>query len=190
MFCTNCGKSINPEAKHCKECGALNPFVPKILPENPTATPQKKSHTLFAVIVTVIITFLITAFFSWGLQLNRDEKVTNVLISMIEMIGRQKQAWTNAEGIITTYQAAFDPQCFRSEECINTAATLITTLRANIDKESVEMENLWQKGTILNDFSEIYENLDDDQKTSINRIFELYFPEEKKELDTTSNSLL
>ena len=103
---------------------------------------------------------------------------------LIETVGRQSSAWAKTESIIELMAGALTAECLASPDCIDKAISEVTTLRANVDKESQEIENLWVVGTVSEDFASFYNDLDYKNQLIIDRVLDQYFPEEGEELDT------
>ena len=191
MYCNHCGNKIETDEKYCTSCGK------KVVHESEHIEPKKKYRAglvFMIIIVTIIGLIALNARRIINLQSSyiyaTEDEAVNIITNLIEMVGRQGQAWTKSEGIVDIYEYAFTPECLYSEECITEASVQVTTLKAEIQKETEEISNLWNKGTVSEDLKSFYASLEDYNQLKIQKILNLYFPDEEAELGTISATLL
>lgn len=61
VFCSSCGKELDPNSKFCLNCGAA--VTPSVLPQNEAPRPRKRSHLKrnIAIVVVLLIVVVISA---------------------------------------------------------------------------------------------------------------------------------
>ena len=105
---------------------------------------------------------------------DKSGQSANIISHLIETAGRQQQAWTKSEQINNLFSTAISEECVYTEGCIDEAVRQITILRAEIDKESSEIENLWSENVIGKEFDEYYASLDENSKIRIMDLITIY----------------
>jgi hypothetical protein len=184
MHCINCGNQLKGEEKFCTSCGKAVVHFADI------GSNKKKSHgRVKAVILTALVTSVFWFFYYFGF-VDKSSQSINVVSHLIETVGRQREAWTKAEEITELFSVGISDECLYTAGCVDEAVSRITTLRAEIDKESAEIDNLWSENVFGLDFEEYYLSLDEKSQIQLFDIMNTYFPEESEELETTSATLL
>lgn len=183
MYCINCGDKISEGEKFCTNCGKKVVSLHD-LPES----PQKKGKNWKTIILTFIICSFIWFFYYYGF-VDKSTESANIMSHLIETVGRQRQAWEKSEQITELMSTGLSDECLYTEGCVNEVVDRITTLRAEIDKESEEIDNLWSENVIGRDFEIYFSSLDENGQIKLMDIMDIYFPEESEELET-GNRLL
>lgn len=183
MYCEECGKKIEEGSTFCTHCG--HKVREKSHDKNLWSRSKAFIWIFISIVVSSIIWFLILAYNSVSVE---DEAV-NVVEHSLETIGRQSQAWSNSEKIIDLIGEGFSSDCLSYDPCINELTSQITTLRADIEKERVEIDNLWTTGTVSEDFQSFYNGLDNKNRLRLKKIMDLYFPDASNELETPARLL-
>lgn len=183
MHCINCGNKLNEGDKFCTRCGKKVVKLDELV-----QAPQKRGISWKSIILTFLITSFLWFFYYYGF-VDKSAESANIMSHLIETAGRQQQAWDKSEQATELLYAGFSDECLYTEECVDEVVSRITTLRAEIDKESVEIDNLWSENVIGHDFEIYFSRLDESSQIRLMDILNIYFPEESQELET-GNRLL
>jgi len=183
MHCINCGSKLGEDEKFCTNCGKKVVKLDELI-----QTPQKKSWHWKTIILTVLLTSFFWFFYYFGFVDKSDESA-NIMGHLIETVGRQKQAWGKSEQITELIGTGISEECLYTEGCVDEVVGQITILRAEIDKESSEIDNLWSENIIGRDFDMYFSSLTESDQIKLIDIMNIYFPEESKELETTNKLL-
>src|SRR3990172_6689047 len=177
MYCTNCGNKLGEEEKFCTNCGKKVVKLDELI-----HAPEKKRWHWKTIILTLLITSFFWFFYYYGF-VDKSTQSANIMSHLIETVGRQKQAWEKSEQITELFGTGISDECLYTEGCVDEVVSRVTTLRAEIDKESVEIDNLWSENVIGNDFDAYFSTLDESSQTKLMDVLNIYFPEETKELE-------
>lgn len=176
MHCINCGDKISDNEKFCTACGKKVEVEQKL-------NSSKIAWHWKTFILTAIIASLVWFFYYFGF-VNKNTESANVIGHLLETVGRQKQAWTKSEKIIELFGTGLSDDCLYTVGCVDEVVTQVTTLRAEIDKENLEINNLWTEEGMLKDFEIFFSSLDESDQSKLNDILNIYFPDEKVDVNT------
>lgn len=183
MHCINCGQEIAIQQKYCTKCGKSNYF-----PTNDEQANKKPRSKWKVILLTTLLTSLFWFFYYYGF-VDKSNETTNIISHLLETVGRQQQAWSKSEKIPEILVDAFSEECLITEGCVDEALSSMTSLKAEIDKENVELGNLWSEDVIGQNFEVFYSSLSEENKARLMDVIRIYFPEETKNLET-GNQLL
>jgi len=181
--------------KHCVSCGVEIAGRHK---ENKGVWSRKKAAVW--IIVSVLLTSIVVTFF-WvlvvldnktrsdtQLQQSNDE-AANVISHLLETIGRQSTAMSDAEQITRVMTVAISSDCIFSPDCVDKAVSDMTSLRTKVDSEKQEIDNQWSETGIGGDLDSYFYQLNTRQQTKIIDVMKIYFPDEVKDLKTDGSLL-
>ena len=183
MHCINCGQEIAIQQKYCIKCGKSNYSL-----ASDEQTNKKPRSTWKVILLTTILTSLFWFFYYYGF-VDKSNETTNIISHLLETVGRQQQAWSKSEEITGIFSQAISEECLYAKGCADEALNVMTSLRIEIDKENIEINNLWSENVIGNNFEVYFSSLTEDNKTKLMDVMKIYFPEETNNLNT-GNQLL
>ncbi len=108
MFCIHRGNKLDNGDKFCTKCVKKTVKVNEQILE-----PEKRRLPWKTFVLTLFITSFFWFFYYYGFA-DKSTESANIMVHLIETVGRQKQAWEKSEQIIELMTAGF------SEECIYT----------------------------------------------------------------------
>lgn len=185
MHCIKCGAEIAEDGNFCTGCGEK--VITKKIDEKKKFWSRKKS--IWLIIASIITTSLFWNFLLGTTILSTEDESVNIITHLIETIGRQSQAWEKTEQIIELVVYGISDECIYQPVCVDETVDAVTTLRAEIEKERQEIENLWSESVIGHDFESYLSGLGAKNLVKIIDVLDIYFPEEAKEYSTSATLL-
>lgn len=190
MFCTKCGANIPDDSEFCTGCGkrVITGDSKRKRKSREKLWSRKKSILL--ILLSIILTSVFWVF-AWGLDIvSTEDEAVNIIVHLIETLGRQTTAWDKTEQIINLLSYSVSDECISNPTCVNDTIDSITALWAEIEKEGEEIENLWSKEVLSQDLRSYFSKLNKKNLNKILDVFTIYFPEESEELEPPEKLLL
>ncbi|OGC68602.1 hypothetical protein A2415_01160 [candidate division WWE3 bacterium RIFOXYC1_FULL_39_7] len=185
MYCKECGGKLLKGDSYCTKCGK------KITPVG-IVESQKKGWGLWKVVAVLLVSVILTSVF-WAVAIEKSDRSSysaRIISHLLETIGRQGAAWGKNDQMIDLIGTGLSDECLGTSGCTDEAISQITVLSAEIEKEREEIGNLWSETGISDDFVQYFSSLDITEKTKIQDVMRIYFPDETKDINTTGNQLL
>ena len=185
MFCIYCGADIPKDSKYCISCGKKSALLELQDSKEIGLKKKSKRKTLLTIVFTVIITSSIWLSIYGGDIIKSEDETVNIITRSLETIGRQVKAWDKTEQIIQLINYGISDECFNQTNCVEEVIDTVTTLRAEIDKEGEEINNIWNSEVFWQDLEQYFSKLDDKNKKKIMDVINVYFPEETEEIQSS-----
>jgi predicted nucleic acid-binding Zn ribbon protein len=185
MFCIHCGADIPGNSKYCTSCGKKTSVLE--LQDNKDSNLKKKSKkkTLLTILITIVITSAIWLSIYGTDITTTEEETVNIISRSLETIGRQIKAWSKTEDIISLMSYGISDECMYETGCVEEVVDSVTTLRAEIDKEGEEIDNIWNSEVFWQDLEQYFSKLEEKNQKKILDVINLYFPEESEEIQSS-----
>lgn len=191
MFCVKCGANVLNGSRFCTTCGA------RLVAETANEEISGKRRGLWTKrkgIIFIIFSIVLTSGF-WVIIYGSDvvsteDEAVNIIVHLIETIGRQEDAWEKTEQSIDTLFYALSDECLSDPNCVEDSSSAVLTLWAEVEKEKEEIGNLWSEGVLGQDMESYFSKLGDKNLNKILDVFNIYFPEEVEDLEQTDLLLL
>jgi len=191
MFCVRCGANIPGDSKFCTTCGTR--LVAEIANEE-VSKKRRGFWTKKKGIILIIFSIVLTSGF-WTVMYGSDivsteDEAVNIIVHLVETLGRQTQAWDKTEQAIDLILYGFSDECVADPDCVDGTVGSITTLLAEVEKEKEEIGNLWSEEVLGQDMENYFSKLGGKNLNKILDMFNIYFPEEVENLEQSKIHLL
>lgn len=189
MFCVKCGADIPNDSEFCTSCGGR---IPSAAPEEKRGSPKgfwTRKKAVLLILASIIAT---SAFwvFVWGSDIvSTEDESVNIIVHLIETLGRQWSAWDKTEKTVDLILYGFSDECVSEPGCVDDTVDAVTILLTEVGKEREEIENLWSKEVLGQDIENYFSKLSDKNLNKILDVFNIHFPEEAEELEPSTELL-
>ena len=184
MYCSKCGTKNSADSKFCISCGQK--LTPGTLTEKLQVSGWSRKKAWFWIVVFITLTSL----FWGGVYSSSDDQAVNIMSKLFETVGRQAVAWTKAEEVTNEFGYALSDECIYTPGCVDESVSKIATLRAEINKETEEIDRIWSESVVGTDFEDYFSGLTERNQNTLLDVFNIYFPEESQELEGIPTDLL